>query len=175
MRLYEVISALTFKIESHGFHHGQQDLKLVASRNGEYVGHIDYSVYQDEPYVQYISVPVEKHQGIGTAMVRRLQAEYPDTEINMGTLTPDGSKLLASIPQTIIPDPDYAAKTKRYEELQARLAEYNRIADEFHSNPTPENREKVSVITHDWNDLTDEMDLIADNIRDRRPHKRLFR
>lgn len=176
MRLHEVTTTpLTFRIENHGFHHGQSDQRLVALRDGQYVGHIDFSVYQDEPHVQYISVPAERRQGIGTAMVHRLQAEFPNTEINMGGLTPDGSKLLGSIPQITIPNADYEAEAQRLQQLQAREAEYQRMADAFHASPTPEARQQLLAITQDWNDLSDQIYQIEDNIRERRPHKRLFR
>lgn len=177
MRVFEVIAPLDFNIESTGSHHGQQNLRLVAYHNDEEVGYIEYSVWQGEPAVQYIYVyPNKQGNKIGTAMVRRLQAEFPNTELSMGSLTPDGSKLLASIPQEHINDPDYETKTLRLRTLQAKNAEYQKIADEFYTNPTPETRQRLLTVNNDeWNAIHDEISRIEDNIRDDRPSKRIFR
>ena len=104
---------ITFHDEMRGYHHSQADLTLSIEDNGEYCGRIDYSVYEKEPQVQFISVPENKaRKGYATKLVLKLQSKFPDTEIDMGGLTDDGSKLLATIPQRTISNLEYIPITE---------------------------------------------------------------
>lgn len=86
-----------FKTEMRDFHHGQSDQTLVATRNGNSVGKIDYSVFEGVPSIQMIEVSEEfRRQGIATEMLKKLQSEFPDVEIDWGSLTEDGAKLYKS-------------------------------------------------------------------------------
>src|ERR1041385_6071438 len=126
MRFHQLTETLTFRTDARGTSKGQTDLTLYAFDDGEYVGHFDYSIWRDEVSVQMIEVPDDKRRrGYGTAMVHELQAKYPDTEINMGGLTDDGGKLLASIPQQVTDNPVYQAKARRLEQVKALLARFD--------------------------------------------------
>jgi hypothetical protein len=113
--------------------------------------------------------------GYGTALVRHLQALFPDTEIDMGMSTDDGTKLLAAIPQEVIHDSDYQAKQARLETLRAKEAEWGRIADEFHDHPSHEGGAWFSRVSDAWNAMNDEIWELEQELRSRRPAKRLFR
>ncbi len=177
MRIVEIISPseLSFRIENRGAHHGQSDLTLIAYRNGIEVGHIDYSVYQGEPSVQMIRTNFgHLRQGVATEMVHKLQSEFPDTEINMGGSTDDGTKLLASIPKKIIHNPEYQAAADRLEQVKAKLAQYAAMADAFHENPTDAGRQELHRATADWNDLNSEEWELEQALYHMQPNKRLF-
>ena len=175
MHCYELFEALTFKTDSRGYHRGQSDLTLRAYDDGEEVGHIDYSVYQGQPAVQMISVPIKKRRGYGTAMVHQLQSEFPNIEINMGGLTDDGSALLASIPQNVIHDPEYQKKEQRLEQVRAELARLQALYDAFEANPTEQGRAEIHALTDKWNDLYQDEWELERGLRDMQPSKRLFK
>jgi len=157
MRYVDLLrEALTFRTEMRGHHSGQSDQTLVAYDDGEYVGHIDYGVWNGEPAVQMISVPEKRRRGYATALVQRLQAEFPDIEIDMGSLTDEGSKLLAAIPHEVIPNPDYQAKAQRLEQVKAELAKLAQMADAYHANPTEQARQVITDLHDHWNDLHSE-------------------
>jgi hypothetical protein len=175
MHCYEIFEALTFKTEHRGYHRGQSDLTLRAYDDGEEVGHIDYSIYQGEPAVQMISVPVKKRRGYATAMVHQLQSEFPDVEINMGGSTDDGSALLASIPQNVIHNREYRETEQRLEQVKARLAQYQAVADAFEANPTEQGRAEIHALTDKWNALYQDEWELERALRDMQPSKRLFK
>ena len=175
MLCYELFEALTFHTDIRGYHRGQSDLTLRAYDDGEEVGHIDYSVYQGQPAVQMISVPVKKRRGYATAMVHQLQSEFPDVEISMGGLTDDGSALLASIPQDVIHDPEYQEKERRLERVKAELARMQELHDAFEANPTEQGRAQIQALTNKWNDLYQDEWELERALRDMRPSKRLFK
>ena len=169
-----LIEELTYRTETRGYSHGQTDLRLLAYDDDEYVGHIDYSIYDDEPAVQMISVPEKRRRGYATAMVRHLQSEFPDTEINMGGLTDDGSKLLASIPQQVIQNPEYQEKMDRLKRVKSELAQYTAMTDAFDANPTEQARQAILAFKDRWNELYDEEWQLEQELRDMRPAKRLY-
>jgi hypothetical protein len=176
MKISEIASPeLSFRVEMRGYQHGQSDQTLSAFRDGQYVGHIDYSDYENEPHVQMIEVPKDlRRQGIGTALVQRLQAEYPGVEIDMGGLTDDGSKLLPTIPQTNTANPEHQALTARLEKLRAKEAEYQALADRFHANPNEADRARINAISGSWNNLNDVIEKIEQQLQDMRPSTRTY-
>lgn len=79
-------------------HHGQIDGELVVTdqRTKKVVGVLSYSLFEGTYHIQHIEVlPDHRRKGIGTALVRRLQAE--GEAISWGMTTPDGSKLKESM------------------------------------------------------------------------------
>lgn len=165
--------ALTFRTESRGFYSGQSDLTLRAYLHDEEVGHIDYSVYRGEPAVQMISVPKQQHQrhGYATAMVHQLQSEFPDVEVAMGSLTDQGGKLLASIPQEVIHNPEYQRRAQRLEQVKAELAQLQH--DYEHNFPTDQ-QERMRLSDH-WNDLNQQEWELEQELHYMQASKRLFR
>ena len=180
-RLDETASPLTFKIESRGHHHGQSDMTLYAERDGQYVGHIDFVVYQGEVSIQMIKVPEARRQGVGTRMVQALQARYPDREISWGGMTEDGYALYGSLPKTEVENLGIRSKMERLEALRAAEAEDERITDEFHQRYpgawTDEIRAAFSaaVDMDAWNDRNDEIWTLEQDLLDAKPSRTLIR
>ena len=50
---------LTFSDESVGYQNGQHDMVLVAYLDGEMVGRLDYSIYDDIPHIKMLEVKKE--------------------------------------------------------------------------------------------------------------------
>lgn len=176
MLVFEITSPLTFHTEvRHSGYRDQQDLQLVATRDGQYVGHIDYAVWQDEVSVQMISVPEsQRRKGIGTALVRELQRQYPDVEINMGMLTDDGSKLLATIPRRIVPNDEYQRLATRLAKLQRIDAAWKKKADMIAAQSTDAGRTWFQSVMDKWNAIYDEIYQIEKRMQDLRPSTKLF-
>ena len=77
-----------------GYQSGQMDLHMSYTQGGKEAGYIDYAEYDGVPFIKYITVDPEfRRQGIATKMLKQLQKEYPDQEIDWGMTTPDGTKL----------------------------------------------------------------------------------
>lgn len=177
MRLYE-IADLTFHNETLGYHHGQSDHSLIAYKDGEYVGQIDYAVYQDEPHVQMIRVRPGKQyrrKGYGTALVLHLQSLFPDTEIAMGMTTAAGSKLLRAIPKTVIKDADVIAKRRRLRTMRATLDRWQKRADVIYAKDQMSDKDRKFLGSARWNELSDQVDALDDALRGAKPSKVLFR
>jgi hypothetical protein len=172
MRLLEVMS-LTFHDEHRNHHHGQSDQTLRAFVGDRCVGWIDYSVYQGEPSVQMIEV-VDQRRGYGSALIRKLQSMFPDTEIDMGMLTDDGMKLIGGMPHIIVHDPEYKAKRERLDGLLATEREYQRAMDAFDANPSDEARRALPAVNR-WNDLNDAIRELEQELHYMKPSKKIFR
>ena len=110
-----------YHTECRGFHHGQTDLTLTLKIDGILVGYINYSVYENAPHIQYIEV-FENYirNGYASMLLLTLQENYPDTEIEWGSLTRDGALLKEN--QTFERRPTEHTKSfERLERLQKRL------------------------------------------------------
>lgn len=85
--------------ELRGYHHGQTDLTFYAfDYDGKKLGRLEFSVYQDRPRIDYIEVlPEARRQGVGRALVNRLQRDYPGIELEWGMTTPEGTALRHAI------------------------------------------------------------------------------
>ena len=149
--------------EVTGSHSGQMDLRLSAKNTeGETVGHIDYTEFRGEIHIKYIEVsPKYRRQGIGTKLMQKLQKSYPDTEINTGMLTEEGSQLYQSIPKQVIKNEPYDPLLKEKEEKSKRLAVVESKLDEFYSA-----KEKDESRHQEFLALGEEWNLLYDRIRD---------
>lgn len=117
-------SGLTFRDEVRGAQDGQIDSTLYAMKDGKPIGRIDYSIYNGKPAVQMIEVDEDqRRKGYGTELMLELQRQFPDTEIDMGEATPEGVKLIESLPKTQT-ESEYAAK---FDELQQAKAQRDNI------------------------------------------------
>ena len=78
--LYESIinESIEFKDEYVNYYSGQYDYRINAIENGEVLGYIDYTDYNDEISIKYIEVnPKHRRKGIGEQLVLQLQKKYP--------------------------------------------------------------------------------------------------
>ena len=98
--------------EALGAHNGQIDMLMQAVREELTVGTLRYSIFEGRPHISMIEVLEDyRRQGIATQMLRYLQGQYPDEEIEWGYLTEDGSALYRAVVDEQ-PNPEYQkAKT----------------------------------------------------------------
>jgi hypothetical protein len=179
MLIHEVINEtaeppdLTFRVDHKASHHGQHDYALVAFLHDQAVAEVDYVVYQSKPSIQMIDVS-RRRQGIGTAMLRHLQSLFPDTEIDWGMMTDDGSALYGSLTFQDIPNPVYAKLQIALQRTRAKLSNYARQAEMFYANPSEEARLKLQTATTDWDDLHAREYKIERVLHGMKPSKRLI-
>jgi hypothetical protein len=94
--LDENIEGIRFETDVRGFHHGQTDVTLYAKdQDGNILGNLDYTMYNGEIFIDYIHVN-QKRKKIATALIKQLRKEDPETKINVGGTTPEGSKFFSN-------------------------------------------------------------------------------
>jgi GNAT superfamily N-acetyltransferase len=167
-------------IEVRGSQSGQMDLTLTFWQSREVVGYINYSVYQGEVHIQMIKVsPDHRRKGIGSEMLRALQREYPDTEIDVGSLTDDGAGLIGAMQTRHIPNGDVASQQSELDRIRAQLADYQQRHEDLvasQSDPGFDERRLAFIdeVTDSWNDLASREWELMQEIGDRQPTKRIF-
>lgn len=88
-------------------HNGQIDMLMQAVRGELTVGTLRYSIFEGRPHISMIEVLEDyRRQGIATQMLRYLQGQYPDEEIEWGYLMEDGSALYRAVVDEQ-PNPEY--------------------------------------------------------------------
>lgn len=93
--------------EALGTHSGQIDMLMQAVRGELTVGTLRYNIFEERPHISMIEVLEDyRRQGIATQMLRYLQGQYPDEEIEWGYLTEDGSALYRAVVDEQ-PNPEY--------------------------------------------------------------------
>lgn len=119
----EGLATIQFRNEVTGSYSGQINGTLYAEEDGRAVGNIDYVVYLDEVHISMIYVDKGKRRGgIATMLVKRLQAEYPDKEIDWGYMTPEGQAFFRALDRTFEPNPMHAELQAAYEDAKAEYA-----------------------------------------------------
>ena len=107
--------------------------RLTASEDGKTVGYIDFSVYNEQPYIQMIQVKEPyRRKGYATQMIKQLQKDYPDSEIDFGMTTDDGTKLLNNIPFNVKVNPEYDKKVNQAKKLKKWLDEFKEVSDKIY-------------------------------------------
>lgn len=82
-----------FREESVNYHDGQHDLVIYALINGIVHGYIEYSLFQNEIYINMIEVTEEnKRKGIATKMMHYLRLKNSGIRIRPGYSTEEGGK-----------------------------------------------------------------------------------
>ena len=120
---------ISFSEELTGHHHGQSDLKLSLRDKDKTLGTVFYSEYQGRPHIQFIDVK-EKRKGVGKALLKKLQQKYPETEIELGMLTEEGSKLVDSLNFLTISDKVLIGKLEALKHKREQLAKIDAILSE---------------------------------------------
>jgi GNAT superfamily N-acetyltransferase len=120
----------------------QMDLTMnLVGPEGQRLGRVDYSVYDGQPAIQMIEVAPEfRRQGVATELLRNLQLEYPDQEIDWGSLTADGSQLYNSTRFIDVDQTGGASQFLPNLEARVRAAEADYLAtfrNDFQGNPSP--------------------------------------
>lgn len=132
---YEKGDPIVFRDEMMDHRAGESFMTLSAYSKEEVpLGKIDYSIYQNEIAIKYIKTsPTMKRKGIATAMAKELQRLHPDTEIDWGSTTDDGSKFLEKLPRTYTPNKRYTEIVNRLRFLNKKKDALDRIYNEWHA------------------------------------------
>lgn len=124
------LQPVTIRTESIGSHHGQSDMIMIASLNDNNVGTLEFTIFNDEPYVNMIKVKEEyRRRGIATLLMKELQKKFPDTEIHIGMTMPEGNKLIESIPSKFTPNKRYNELLSEKNKLQTRIDQLQSFLD----------------------------------------------
>jgi GNAT superfamily N-acetyltransferase len=157
--LYESIinESIEFKDEYVNYYSGQYDYRINAIENGEVLGYIDYTDYNDEISIKYIEVnPKHRRKGIGEQLVLQLQKKYPKTEIDWGMTTDDGTKLYNKIKNKLYVD---KARLKKIASLKAKFKKNKAFLDKSYKDKDPKsvNWDKVNDIQDEQDDIESEL------------------
>lgn len=149
---------MKFNSELIGYRQGQSDFRITAEVNNKTIGYIDYSVYENKPSIKYVFVtPEYRRQGIGTKLLQQIQKQYPETEINLGMSTDDGSHLVKSLNRQFTKNPDFKHIHLELKQLKERKAILDKEFEDFHNNPTEEKRKNILQIGDEWNNIVDKI------------------
>jgi len=157
MKIYRLSKnpIISINVETTNSHHNQTDYLMTANLNNLVVATLEFSVYQDEPYVNMIKVEEKyQRQGIATQLLRKLQEMYPETEIHMGMSSQEGSELLKSIPTKFIPNERHIELTKKRNNLKENLDKLQHFLDS--ANPKTQREEMLSQ-GEKWNQIHDQL------------------
>lgn len=183
MRYFELFEAkeppkgLAFRNEVRDYIKGQMNCTLQALVAGKYAGHIDYSVWQDDVSIQMIEVPKLKRKGIATALLKELQRMYPETEINWGMMTDDGSKLYDRTNFTTIVNPEIQAKIEKLDAIKAEMKQIESQWETWGELPDDQKeavRSEMEGLSHRWNEMCDQEWDLEQELRDAKPVKKLI-
>lgn len=165
-------SSIKIRIESVGSHHGQSDLVMIASIDNNDVGTLEFSVFNDEPYVNMIKVKDNyRRRGIATMLMKELQREYPDTEIHMGMSTEDGSKLIKSLPLKFKPNERYNELLSEKNQLETRIKELQIFLDTY--DPKTQKEEAINK-GEEFNVISDRLYDIEKEMQELTPGKNIL-
>ena len=145
------LSDKNIKDISTGYGYGETYYNMSYEQDGKVVGLLQYGEYDGNPNVKMIEVvPEYRRKGIATKLMQALQKKYPDTEIDFGMSTPDGTKLLENITYDVT-DESVVADRRKLKNLQAELDELQGKMD----------------VLFEIENLTDEQDAELHNLGDR--------
>ena len=169
MKIYK-ISQVEYHDEALDFYRGQANNRLKAFKNEKVVGWIDYSVFNDEIFINHIKV-LEKRKGIGSNLLKKLQELYPENELQMGGMTEEGHELWKSLEKRTVENEEYAKLIKEKEELERRLKQLENTIGNVPSYDGQTNREKELIIEHGekMNIINDRLYEIDEEISDMKP------
>ena len=143
--------------------------KLTIYDNGELIGYTDYSVYDEKPYIQMIEVqPKYRRKGYASQMIKRIQRTYPDSEIDFGWTTDEGTKFIEKLPKRIVKSGAYTRKLNRAKELKKWLDEF---ATHTKEDMTDEDIEFVRQHTEEWQKIHWEYRDLINWLDEHKPQK----
>lgn len=144
--------------EMVGYYGGQVDMIMTAVVDGIKAGYINYSVYQGKPYIKFINtVESMRRMGVATRLLQELQKEYPNTEIDWGYTTPDGTALKDKVTINKKNGAYTRAKNEYLKNIE-RLNELERMFDE----------EDYSI-EDEWNNIYDRQAVLEKKLREIKP------
>ena len=134
----------TYSVDAYS---GQVDMNKDYIIDGKVVGKLEYSIYDDEPYIQMTTVlPEYKRQGIATELLKSLDKDFPNTPIHIGYTTDEGTPFYDRITRTI-DNPEYVKKKSTLDIIEGMLADIDKYWEEFNdkfdNGVTEEEREQL--------------------------------
>jgi 5'(3')-deoxyribonucleotidase/GNAT superfamily N-acetyltransferase len=162
-----------FRIDHVDSYSGQDNYVLRAFIGHAQVGACEFVVFRGEVSVSMLSThPSFRRQGIGRALLRRLQAEFPGQEIKLGMQTDQGGKLINSM--TFQEEPsEHAALFAEQTKLKAEEAQLQKIADDYYEQNkplTPEFEQQMARL----NEVNDRLWELDQQLWDKSGTKRLI-
>lgn len=166
--VYEKRDGIVYDHYSTGVVGEQVNYVVVATKDDILIGYIQYAYYKDTVNIQMIEVSeAYRRQGIATKMMQYLQKQYPDTEINPGMTTPDGTEFFKNI-FVEVPSEEkqklFNRKTrweKSYYKMAEELKGVEKELDAFYNTPdediSDEYREHIQTVADRWQELYDKM------------------
>lgn len=109
-----------------GAYGDQVNMRSEYTEGDASLGYVDWTIYNNEPSISYIEVNKDwRRRGIARKLLQDIQKQYPDTPINFGYTTEDGTHLLEGITYDVV---DEEVKAKR-NELKQKKKELSEIED----------------------------------------------
>ena len=148
-------------------HHGQLDMAMTAYMGETPVGSLQYSLYENIPHISYVEVlPEYRRQCIATRLLRNLQEQYPETEIEWGMLTDDGKAFYDALIYSV-ENEEYTRRKSDYDDITLKYMEYEqRLNDGGILSP---------MESDDMNDLSDIQYRLEQELAELRPTKTFVR
>ena len=120
--------------ETTGSYDGQVDKIKYAYLGETFVGYLQYSVYEDEPYIQMIEVAEDyKRQGIATKLLKSLQNDYPKKSIHTGLQTDEGSKLFDKV-SVVKKNPVYTRYENELKKIDKQIEEIDKKWEDYYNS-----------------------------------------
>lgn len=131
---------------------GQKNITTTAWHGDVEVGRLDWVEYRGRASISMIVAEVQR-AGVATALVRRLQSKYPDSEISWGdVVTDEGEALRQSITFTM-PNEARAAPLEELARCMEKLKAYEA--------QSAAGATSAQVDVDDWNAQHDRMDELT--------------
>jgi len=162
--LIKISQDLQLLDECTGYHHGQTDCIIRANIDGNQVGYLNYSIFEDVAYINHVQVDENfRRQGIAKAMYQKLQEENPD--IDWGMTTPEGTALKEKIAQVEDLPEDMTGF-----DLQYWNQRYPPVGGEVSgltiSNEPIANTSSIGASLYDWEELPGIREMPIDDFGD---------
>lgn len=148
--------AVSFKNTVENSYRGQIDATITASVNGDQAGYLSYSVYNDIPAIKMIWVaPEYRRKKLAIQMLKRLQAEYPNSEIEWGYTTADGTQLKSNVKFRTQPNVEVLKAMEKLDGIRSKLKQMNYKLERLQKTDIEAARRYAQTVGDRWNKLND--------------------
>lgn len=167
------VSDKNIKEVSTGYAYNETYFTMSYTQDGKVVGTLEYGEYDGAPNVKMVQVdPEYRRKGIATKLLQELQNKYPDTEIDFGMSTPDGTKLLDAITYDVT-DEAVATDRQKLKDLQTELNDLQEKLDVLYDtdNLTEEQENELHSLGDRWQDVYETISKLEKELRGKRSTK----
>lgn len=159
---------------STGAYSGQVNMRSEYSEDGDTLGYVDWTIYDDTPSISYIETAEGyRRRGIARRLLQDIQRQYPDMPINFGYTTEDGTKLLEDITYDVV-DEEIKSKQEELQQKRDRLAEIEATWNDDAAVDAMTEEEKDSL-DEETNALERDIKNLEEEIGDRKPVNKFVR